>query len=139
MIRRMITLDNNVLYYTDASGELVIASVFDPLFAQLTEVITQQENATRSNIQAYNNYMNQLNTYQGILSSGRLETTVPPVSAPTKPQYMVVADAPDSDGNPVVTFTPWPGGLPDPIQPKIFPSSGPKTAADFAASGQTTR
>ena len=107
------------LYYTAANGELVIASVYDALYAQLTEVLTQQMVAARSNIQAQSKYMTDLGTYQTNLSAGRGAGLTPPV----KPLYTIVADAPDADGNPVITQVPWPEKLPDPVVPKTYPSN----------------
>ena len=124
MVRRFATNEGNFLYYTGTDGQMVIASQvgYDPLFAQLTEIITQQMVAVRENIAAQADYMNKLNNYQVNLSAGRLETTVPPLTVPVKPEYKLVADAPDADGNPVVTFVTWPTPLPEPIVPKVFKS-----------------
>ena len=151
MIRRMATPYGNILYYTAAPvapaevGDTVFASVFDqPLYAQLTEVITQQKVATVKNAQVLDNYNSKLADYQGVLSSGRAATTRPPITAPVKPQYIVVADAPavsddpEINGTPVITLIDWPGGLPDAVQPRIFASSGPRTAAAYDATVQKT-
>ena len=117
----MVRLFNgNTMYYTDATNQIVMASIYDPLYAQLTEVMTQQNVAQRENLQAYGRYMELLADYQGALSSGRLASTVPPLTVPLKPQYKIVADAPDAEGNPVATFTPWPTPLPDPVIPKVY-------------------
>ena len=107
------------LYYTAADGEVIIATVYDPLYAQLTEVLTQQMVAARANIQAQSKYMTDLGNYQVNLSAGRGAGLTPPV----KPLYTVVADAPGDDGQPVITQIPWPtsaGVLPDPVQPRVF-------------------
>ena len=135
MIQRLRTPWNDILYYMAdpvppaTAGVPTYATVWtQPLFQQLTEIESQQDRAVVTNINAEATYRNELATYQTTLNAGRLTVTAPPLVIPQKPNYVIVADAPGPDGNPVITEIPWPGGLPDVVQPNVFTSSAAVTA-----------
>jgi hypothetical protein len=125
MIRAMGIGMNRTLYYTVADGEIVFANPYtQPLYNQLTEVMTEQMAATRINLAAHDLYLLKLAGYQGAIDTGRLLTTVPKLVLPEKPGFKVVLDAPQVsedpalDGTPVWTEIQWPGVLPNPVFPK---------------------
>jgi hypothetical protein len=80
--------------------------------------------------------------YQTAADDGRLETTVPALVWPVKPKMQMVGDPYLLNGvlmPGVATEIDFYPPLVDFVAPKTVGTSGPKTATDFAASGQVTR
>ena len=106
--------DGVTLYYTDASGTKISASVFDgKKHTDMDTVMQQQLAAAAENAHAVDLYTQRLAIAQTSISAGR------PAEAPTKPLQHVVSDTGEA------TFVAFSPALPELVIPKVSaPSSG---------------
>ena len=125
-----------MIFFLDAAASVISSTVdpanltvtrYDqPLFTQLEQVKAAQNLANRLNVNAFDDYLTKLKTYNTLQLSGRAADTIPPVVAPIKPSYITYSDQPDADGNPVEVELPWLAGagyaLPDPLVIKTISS-----------------
>ena len=107
--------DGTSLFYTDTSGQIVEASVYDTKeFSAMRLVMDEQAQAGRDNALTLNEYNAKLGAIQGSIDVGRYDNT----PAPVKPQMKVVSNTGD------VSYAPFSPALGDLKFPVITPSSG---------------
>ena len=121
-----IDKDGVTLFYTDANGNRVSATVFDPTnYTKLLQTRGAQVSAVGANALAIANYDTALNNAQASVNAGIL---VPP---PGKPLMTVVADTGE------VTYVPFVPPLADLLIPvKAAPVSTPIVTVSSADSNQ---
>src|ERR1017187_172341 len=114
----------SVISSTVDPANLTITRYDQPLFTQLEQVKAAQNLANRLNVNAFDDYLTKLKTYNTLQLSGRAADTIPPIVAPPKPPYITYDDHPDADGNPIEVDLPWLDGagyaLPDPLVVKTI-------------------
>ena len=106
--------DGATLFYTDANGTKISASVFDgKKWADMDAIMQQQLAAAAENAHAVDQYTQRLAIAQTSVSAGRA------ADAPPKPLQHAVSDTGES------TYVPFVPTLPDLVVPKVTaPSSG---------------
>ncbi len=105
--------DGVTLFYTDASGTKISASVFDgKKHTDMDTVMQQQLAAAAENAHAVDLYTQRLAIAQTSISAGR------PAEAPTKPLQHVVSDTGEA------TFVAFSPALPDVVVPKVTAGTG---------------